>query len=131
MWTDAHHIIHWTEGGLTELWNLMRLCRGHHTLVHARGLRIAMAIDTRTWILHHPDGSAVDPVTPLPPAGALLPARGLSHWEGDPARMDLIIDALVEAASRVDSAAADEVDDVSAETPPHEGRVRRRVVDRR
>lgn len=33
-WSDAHHIIHWAEGGTTDLENLCLLCRHHHTLVH-------------------------------------------------------------------------------------------------
>jgi hypothetical protein len=33
-WCDAHHIIHWADGGPTALWNLKLLCRYHHTLQH-------------------------------------------------------------------------------------------------
>jgi Domain of unknown function (DUF222)/HNH endonuclease len=33
-WTDAHHIIHWLDGGLTNLDNLVLLCRKHHMLIH-------------------------------------------------------------------------------------------------
>jgi len=33
-WCDAHHIIHWADGGNTNLDNLCLLCRYHHTLVH-------------------------------------------------------------------------------------------------
>jgi hypothetical protein len=33
-WCDAHHIIHWVDGGLTDLANLILLCRRHHRLVH-------------------------------------------------------------------------------------------------
>jgi hypothetical protein len=33
-WTDAHHIIHWLDGGLTDLDNLVLLCRKHHMLLH-------------------------------------------------------------------------------------------------
>jgi hypothetical protein len=33
-WTDAHHIKHWSDGGETNLDNLITLCRHHHTLVH-------------------------------------------------------------------------------------------------
>ena len=31
---DAHHIIHWVDGGVTALDNLVLLCRRHHTLTH-------------------------------------------------------------------------------------------------
>lgn len=33
-WCDAHHIIHWADGGETALDNLVLLCRYHHTLLH-------------------------------------------------------------------------------------------------
>jgi hypothetical protein len=31
---DAHHIVHWADGGKTALTNLVLLCRHHHTLIH-------------------------------------------------------------------------------------------------
>jgi hypothetical protein len=33
-WTDAHHIVHWSNGGPTELPNLVLLCGYHHRLIH-------------------------------------------------------------------------------------------------
>ncbi len=33
-WTDAHHIVHWADGGDTSLNNMQRLCRRHHTTTH-------------------------------------------------------------------------------------------------
>ena len=33
-WCDAHHIIHWADGGETKPENLELLCRYHHTLTH-------------------------------------------------------------------------------------------------
>jgi hypothetical protein len=33
-WTDAHHLIHWADGGPTTPTNAALLCRAHHTLVH-------------------------------------------------------------------------------------------------
>src|SRR4029077_20054459 len=36
-WTDGHHIIHWSNGGPTELDNLVSLCRPHHRAVHEQG----------------------------------------------------------------------------------------------
>src|SRR5256885_300674 len=33
-WTDAHHIQHWADGGLTKLFNLILMCRRHHRLIH-------------------------------------------------------------------------------------------------
>jgi hypothetical protein len=31
---DAHHVVHWADGGPTELDNLVLLCRHHHTQTH-------------------------------------------------------------------------------------------------
>jgi hypothetical protein len=31
---DAHHILHWVDGGPTSLDNLVLLCRTHHTMIH-------------------------------------------------------------------------------------------------
>ncbi|WP_191562976.1 HNH endonuclease signature motif containing protein [Janibacter melonis] len=37
-WTDAHHLIHWADGGPTDLTNAALLCGRHHTIVHTRRL---------------------------------------------------------------------------------------------
>lgn len=34
-WTDAHHLIHWADGGHTDLDNAALLCRMHHGVVHS------------------------------------------------------------------------------------------------
>ncbi len=33
-WTDAHHLRHWADGGLTDIDNGASLCGPHHTIVH-------------------------------------------------------------------------------------------------
>lgn len=33
-WCDAHHIVHWSDGGPTSLGNLVLLCRRHHRMRH-------------------------------------------------------------------------------------------------
>ena len=33
-WCDAHHKVHWVDGGETSLDNLVLLCRRHHRMVH-------------------------------------------------------------------------------------------------
>lgn len=33
-WTDAHHLVHWADGGATDVGNAALLCRAHHTVVH-------------------------------------------------------------------------------------------------
>ena len=37
---DAHHVVHWAEGGPTRLDNLVLLCRRHHRLLHEGGYSI-------------------------------------------------------------------------------------------
>jgi hypothetical protein len=33
-WCDAHHIVHWADGGSTSIENLRLLCRRHHRMEH-------------------------------------------------------------------------------------------------
>ncbi len=33
-WSAAHHVVHWTHGGTTDLDNLVLLCHRHHRMVH-------------------------------------------------------------------------------------------------
>ena len=37
-WTDAHHLVHWADGGTSDLSNAALLCQRHHTIVHSRRL---------------------------------------------------------------------------------------------
>jgi hypothetical protein len=36
-WLKAHHLVHWADGGPTDLDNLALLCHAHHTLLHEGG----------------------------------------------------------------------------------------------
>ena len=36
-WCDAHHLVHWADGGETRLDNVELLCRRHHRTVHEGG----------------------------------------------------------------------------------------------
>jgi Domain of unknown function (DUF222)/HNH endonuclease len=38
-WLHAHHLVHWAEGGATNLDNLVLLCQAHHRLIHEGGWR--------------------------------------------------------------------------------------------
>jgi hypothetical protein len=38
--TDAHHVVHWADGGETSLENSVLLCRYHHRLVHEDGWEV-------------------------------------------------------------------------------------------
>lgn len=37
-WTRAHHVLHWADGGWSDLDNAASLCQRHHTFVHERRL---------------------------------------------------------------------------------------------
>jgi hypothetical protein len=60
---DAHHLIHWSQGGPTSLGNLRLLCKFHHLIViHRSG-----------WTLTcHPDGTT----TATSPDGRVLHSHG-------------------------------------------------------
>lgn len=47
-WTDAHHLIHWADGGRTDLDNAALLCGRHHTTVHTQRYH--------GWVEPDPDG---------------------------------------------------------------------------
>jgi Domain of unknown function (DUF222)/HNH endonuclease len=57
-WCDAHHVIHWADGGHTALQNLVLLCRRHHRIVHIGPIRLEMA--DRRPVFRREDGSILE-----------------------------------------------------------------------
>ncbi|MEM9713872.1 MAG: DUF222 domain-containing protein [Actinomycetota bacterium] len=57
---DAHHLVHWADGGPTDLDNLALLCAFHHRLVHEGGWS-ARAGPDGALVVRRPDGSALPP----------------------------------------------------------------------
>jgi len=53
-WCDGHHMVHWIDGGDTDLDNLVLLCRRHHRMVHEGG-----------WQLIKTENQKVVPVGPM------------------------------------------------------------------
>lgn len=50
-WVQIHHLVHWADGGPTDLYNLITLCGYHHRLVHLSGWRISGNPEGEiTWI---------------------------------------------------------------------------------
>ena len=39
-WCDGHHLVHWVDGGETNLDNCVLLCKRHHRMVHEGGWRL-------------------------------------------------------------------------------------------
>jgi hypothetical protein len=40
---DAHHLVHWVDGGPTSIDNMALLCRAHHTVIHATAWQIRLS----------------------------------------------------------------------------------------
>ena len=62
-WCDAHHLLHWIDGGETSESNGALLCERHHTKVH-HGFRIERQADGR-WRTYRPDGTEILMPEPL------------------------------------------------------------------
>ena len=50
-WADAHHLVHWIDGGVTSLLNGARLCGRHHWIVHLKGWTATATASEVTWHL--------------------------------------------------------------------------------
>jgi hypothetical protein len=61
-WCDAHHIVHWADGGPTALLNLVLMCRRHHRMVHQGGFWLELR-DGRP-IFRRRDGSLLEDRAP-------------------------------------------------------------------
>jgi hypothetical protein len=57
-WCDAHHLVHWIDGGETSLTNTALLCERHHTQVH-HGYRLEWDPDEGCWRTFRPDGREI------------------------------------------------------------------------
>jgi uncharacterized protein DUF222/HNH endonuclease len=55
-WTSGHHLVHWINGGPTNLSNLVLLCYRHHWMVHEGEWQIVRAGDGRML--------TIPPITP-------------------------------------------------------------------
>ncbi len=75
----AHHIIHWADGGPTDLDNLILLCGAHHRFIHSNDWCITRAGISR-WDFRGPDDSqpranALAMTFDRPGASAASPSR--------------------------------------------------------
>ena len=67
--TDAHHIVHWADGGETGLHNLLLLCARHHRAVHEGGFRVCTDKDA-VAAFFSPNGRVIAEAPPMPALGA-------------------------------------------------------------
>jgi hypothetical protein len=110
---DAHHVVHWIDGGRTRLDNLVLLCRRHHRAVHEDGCSLELR-DTGEVTFRRPDGRTLSGVPALPElhgdaVAQLRQSRytdGIaidewtcaSSWAGEPLDIDFALMALRPAA---------------------------------
>lgn len=105
---DAHHLVHWADGGPTALDNLVLLCRRHHTLVHEQGFGVERPVNGDV-VFRRPDGRPIE-VSPRTTwnGGQLLRdsvnPRSLRCWDGTPFNVAYAIDVLHERANPARSA---------------------------
>ncbi len=102
---DGHHIVHWTDGGPTQLHNLVLLCRRHHGLVHEGRFGVSMGDDGQPRFTR-PDGTALLKV-PLPTLStkqprdwhrrAVAPTAVDTRWAGDLLDLSAAVDAVLQA----------------------------------
>lgn len=93
----AHHVVHWADGGPTDLDNLVLLCGAHHRFIHAREWIVEAAPDGGwTFRAQQADGP-MPPTLPMVPTDDGASAEAARHrdpfalqpagWDG--ARLDL------------------------------------------
>ena len=110
---DAHHVVHWADGGETKLSNLVQVCRFHHRALHEEGFRV-VADGAGQFQFLRPDGEPLPAVAPAPrwegageplaPTVARLAAAGISigphtatpEWYGEPLDVTAALDVLWE-----------------------------------
>jgi Domain of unknown function (DUF222)/HNH endonuclease len=76
---EAHHVVHWTDGGPTNTCNLGALCRHCHRAHHAGKFSIVGNADNPDGLIfRRPDGTAMEGAAkPMPPDGPLPPSAKL------------------------------------------------------
>jgi len=57
-YVEAHHLVHWADGGPTNLINMALLCSHHHHAVHEQGFRVKRANDGKL-LFFQPDGTPI------------------------------------------------------------------------
>ncbi|MDW3219112.1 MAG: DUF222 domain-containing protein [Acidimicrobiales bacterium] len=119
-WLHAHHIVHWSHDGPTDLDNLVSLCGFHHRLVHEGGWAVAIADGAVVW--SDPDGVPAT-VEPLRGDADTLVAsqqplritpRSIESKANDRLDFHFVVSVLAQHIARRRAV------DVSAETPGNE-----------
>ena len=106
IFTDAHHVEHWLDGGETSLANAVLLCRRHHRYLHEHGFSLER--EGEALVFRDPDGRVVPAQGPrwqveVDPAAVAAawcgaPVTGEANapgWDGERVDYDSCVAALV------------------------------------
>ena len=100
---DGHHVVHWIDGGETNLGNTVLLCRRHHRYVHECGFGLERNGDE--LVFRDRKGAVIPPQATRPTVDGDLarfirgwlddpvPARA-PGWDGQPVDYDLCLSSL-------------------------------------
>ncbi|MEQ8516364.1 MAG: DUF222 domain-containing protein, partial [Chromatocurvus sp.] len=105
---DAHHVLHWADGGETKLDNLVLLCRYHHRLVHEGGFGVSLSASGEKRFTD-PSGNSVPTGPDARFRGNVFSLHAMHrreqleigpdtlppHWEGESMDMGMAIDGLL------------------------------------
>ncbi len=50
-WCQAHHVVFWADGGLTDLDNLVLLCGRCHRPIHRGQWQVFVGVDGHAWLI--------------------------------------------------------------------------------
>ena len=118
---DAHHMVHWADGGETKLSNLVLLCRRHHRLLHEGGFNVRMSEDGAVQFFHRrgrpleespappPVGlhAARELVEHLENAGILVTGKeSMPSWDSRPLDLPYVMECLWKPPPHLEAAAA-------------------------
>jgi len=78
---DAHHIVHWADGGETNIDNLALLCRHHHRLIHEGGFDLTKNAGG-TLVFTRPDGRVIETSPNSPGKGSVNELFALNRRAG-------------------------------------------------
>ena len=104
---DAHHIVHWADGGETSMDNLVLLCRHHHRLVHEGGFGLRRQSGSG-FLFTNPDGKRIPAAAETRFSGnafelmalnsesdiSITPRTPVPNWDGAGMDVNIVVDGM-------------------------------------